>query len=315
MNPVAAYLLHPQIILLALLVLSATAIHLRGRVRLKFARQLTDHSTFVAPYNAMAYLASKAPNRPYLDADQFPELRKLTDNWRIIRDEGLRLMDEGMVRTATAHNDIGFHTFFKRGWKRFYLKWYGDFFPSARDLCPKTVELVQSIPSVNAALFTLMPGKSKLGGHRDPFAGSLRYHLGLMTPNSDDCRIYIDGTPYSWRDGQAILFDETYIHSVDNATEQDRIILFCDVTRPIRNPIVRAINRFTIDHIVKITMAQNTDGEKVGILNKVSSSIYKLKGFFQSIKKWNRKVYYTGKYALMTGIVVLIFFGAYLRHR
>ena len=54
MNPALAYLLHPQIIVLALLVLSAAAVHLRGRVRLKFARQLTDHSTFVAPYNALA---------------------------------------------------------------------------------------------------------------------------------------------------------------------------------------------------------------------------------------------------------------------
>ena len=53
----------------------------------------------------------------------------------------------------------------------------------------------ESIPSVHAALFALLPGKSKLGEHRDPFAGSLRYHLGLKTPNSDLCRIYVDGTP------------------------------------------------------------------------------------------------------------------------
>ncbi len=61
-----------------------------------------------------------------------------------------------------------------------------------------------------------------------------------MTPNSDLCRIYIDGTPYAWRDGQDILFDETFIHSVNNETDETRLILFCDVARPMRTVIVRA---------------------------------------------------------------------------
>ena len=171
MNPVLHYLLQPQIVVLMLLVASAAAVHLRGRVRLKFARQLTDHSTFVAPYNAFAYLTSKAPGGAYIDPAGFPELRLLTDNWQVIRDEGLRLMDEGRVREATGHNDIGFHTFFKRGWRRFYLKWYDAPQPSAERLCPKTVELLAQVPSVHGAMFATLPPGGRLGAHRDPFAG------------------------------------------------------------------------------------------------------------------------------------------------
>ena len=307
-------LLTPKFLIVWVFLASALYVHFRGRVRHKFTRQLTDHSTFMAPYNAMIYLFSAVPNKPVLDVKQFPDLDPLQQNWETIRDEARRLYEGGHIQISKSYNDLAFNTFFKRGWKRFYLKWYGDFFPSALDLCPRTVELVKSIPSVNAALFTLMPGKSKLGEHRDPFAGSLRYHLGLMTPNSDDCRIYIDGNPYSWRDGQAILFDETYVHSVNNDTDRDRIILFCDVARPIRNPIIRAINRFVTNHIVKITTTQNTADEKVGILNRISSSIYALKNFFQRIKKANRKLYYAGKYALFLGIVYLIFFAGFIHH-
>jgi beta-hydroxylase len=307
-------LISVKFIVLYIFLASALYVHFRGKVRHKFGRQLTDHSTFMAPYNAMIYLFSSVKNTPVLDAKDFPQLDALTDNWETIREEARKLYDGGHIQISKNYNDLAFNTFFKRGWKRFYLKWYGDTFPSARDLCPKTVELVQSIPTVNAALFALMPGRSKLGEHRDPFAGSLRYHLGLITPNSDDCRIYIDGNPRSWRDGQAIMFDETYIHSVNNDTDQDRIILFCDVTRPIGNPIIRRLNQFVINHVVKITETQNTAGEKVGVLNHISSSVYRLKNFFQSIKKWNRKVYYLGKYAIMGGIVFLIFFAGYL-HR
>jgi aspartyl/asparaginyl beta-hydroxylase (cupin superfamily) len=50
-------------------------------------------------------------------------------------------------------------------------------------------------------MFTELPSGSYLGKHRDPYAGSVRYHLGLVTPNSDDCFIEVDQERYSWRDG------------------------------------------------------------------------------------------------------------------
>jgi len=82
-------------------------------------------------------------------------------------------------------------------------------------------------------MFAMLPAGGKLGAHRDPFAGSLRYHLGLVTPNSERCRILVDGMECVWREGQAFMFDETFIHAAENATDQNRIILFCDVERPI----------------------------------------------------------------------------------
>ena len=305
MQELSHYLLQPRVLILALLVLSATAVHLRGRVRLKFARQLTDHSTFVAPYNAFAYLTSKAPNRPYQDADQFPELRRLTDNWRTIRDEGLRLMDEGMVRGATANNDIGFHTFFKRGWKRFYLKWYDAPQPSAEALCPKTVELLSQVPSVHGAMFATLPPGGRLGAHRDPFAGSLRYHLGLRTPNSDDCWIEVDGGRYSWRDGEAVVFDETYVHTALNATDVTRLILFCDIERPLWGPAA-AVNRWVMRHIMRATATQNVEGERVGAINRAFGTIFAVKEAGQRLKARNRRLYYAIKYALIVLVLALL---------
>jgi beta-hydroxylase len=171
-------------------------------------------------------------------------------------------------------------------------------------MCPKTVELVQSIPSINAAMFTLLPPHSKLGAHRDPFAGSLRYHLGLATPNSDDCRIYIDGIPHSWRDGHDVLFDETYIHSAHNDTDEPRMILFCDVARPIRNPIMRGINRFVMHHIVKITQSQNVPTEHVGIVNRLIAPVFMIRDAGQNLKKKNKTAYRAVNFAIISGIVV-----------
>lgn len=285
---------------------SVLYVHRRGRVRHGIFRVLADHSTYAAPFNILLYACSAVPRRPYLDVADFPHLAPLRDNWELIRDEVLALHDAGAIRPAEQYDDIAFNTFFKRGWKRFYLKWYGAPLPSARALCPRTTALVESIPEVNAALFALLPPGGKLGAHRDPFAGSLRYHLGLVTPNSDACRILVDGEPYAWRDGEAVVFDETFIHEAVNRTDTTRIILFCDVARPLHTPVARALSRVLTRWVVPITAARNTPDEALGALNHVARPLYVGREFFARLKKKNRRVYYAVKYGAIASVLVAL---------
>ena len=82
-------LLAPQFLVLWAFIGSALAVHFRGKVRLGFWRQLSDHSTIMAPYNVLMYLFSAVPNQPILDEESIPELKVLRDNWQPIRDEAL----------------------------------------------------------------------------------------------------------------------------------------------------------------------------------------------------------------------------------
>ena len=300
-----------ELLALFMLVLSALYTHYRGRDRLNFRRQATDHSTFLAPYNCLIYLFSGVPPTPILRVEDFPALLPLRDHWRTIREEALRLQEAGYIRAPDRHDDLGFNTFFRKGWKRFYLKWYGDPLPSAQSLCPRTVDLLRAIPSVHGAMFALMSPQSHVGKHRDPFAGSLRYHLGLATPNSDDCRIFIDGTPYSWRDGQDMVFDETYVHHFENRTDETRIILFCDFERPIRNRVMRAVNRWVIARILPLTATRNVEGEKVGFANRVFAVLYPARRPLRSFKKAHRRIYYVFKYLMLVATVGLVLLGSY----
>jgi beta-hydroxylase len=296
-----------RILILLTFIAAGAFTHLRGRVRHSLGRQLTDHSTFMAPYNALMYLFSSVPSRPFIDLRHFPELEPLKQNWETIRDEALRLFDEGYIRSASKYNDLGFNSFFKSGWKRFYLKWYDDFLPSARDLCPRTTELLQKTPSIHAAMFALLPPGARLPSHRDPFAGSLRYHLGLRTPNSEDCRIFVDGELYYWKDGEAVMFDETFIHRAENQTDVQRLILFCDVERPLSNPLARAINRWIGQPFARAAATQNLPGEKIGILNKLFQYAYQLRLLAKRLKAWDRNVYYTLKWLLLGALIYAIF--------
>ncbi|STS84554.1 Fe(2+)/alpha-ketoglutarate-dependent dioxygenase LpxO [Klebsiella pneumoniae] len=61
-------------IILLIIVIAVLYVHYRGRVRYRFWRQLSDHSTFTAPLNGFMYLFSRVPNTPYLRPEMFPEL-------------------------------------------------------------------------------------------------------------------------------------------------------------------------------------------------------------------------------------------------
>ena len=248
------------VVFVLLFAASGAYVHLRGRVRHKAGRQVFDHSTFTAPINVFMYAFSRVPTTPYLEPASFPHLATLQANWQIIRDEGVALMELQKIKAAETHNDAGFNSFFKTGWKRFYLKWYDEAHPSAATLCPKTTELLKTIPEVKAAMFAELPDGAKLGKHRDPYAGSLRYHLGLATPNDDRCFIDVDGQRYSWRDGEGVVFDETFIHYAENRSGQNRLILFCDIERPMKTRWAQGLNHWLGRNVVAAGASPNDAG-------------------------------------------------------
>ncbi len=305
-------ILAPRLLLLLLLLLFSGCVllvHLRGRARLRFDRQLVDHSAIFAPYNLLMYAFSAVPARPILERSGFPQLDLLQANWQTIRAEALHLFDEGYIRSAEKHNDASFNSFFKQGWKRFYLKWYGEPLASAETLCPQTVALLKAIPSVKAAMFALLPPGSKLNPHRDPFAGSLRYHLGLITPNSEDCRIFVDGQVHVWGDGKDVVFDETYVHWAENKTDQTRVILFADVERPLRTRWMHAINQRVGAFMGKITASPNTESpeEKTGFVNRMFALNQRSRERNRAFKKKHPRLFRALKYAGMLLLIWLIF--------
>ncbi|MBI5447128.1 MAG: aspartyl/asparaginyl beta-hydroxylase domain-containing protein [Gammaproteobacteria bacterium] len=301
------HLLSTKYLILSIYGFSVAYTQLRGKVRLRLTQQLVNHSTLMAPINVLMYLFSSIPNQPFIDLQHFPELEKLRENWKIIREEANTLVKQGYIKASNDNTDLGFNSFFKRGWKRFYLKWYAEQPPSAQALCPNTVNLLNNIPSVKSAMFTLLPKQGQLKAHRDPYAGSLRYHLGLITPNSEQCRIYVDGLPYAWKDGEGVLFDETYIHSAKNDTDIDRIILFCDIERPLRNKFIRAFNRFFARYFVSAAATKNMETDRVGFLNKAYQHYHQIVKLTHRLKKTNKFLYRVFQYTLFIGLFIFIF--------
>lgn len=114
--------------------------------------------------------------------------------------------------------------------------------------------------------------------------------------------------PYAYRDGEGVLFDETFIHWAENRTDTDRLILFCDVERPLRSRWLTRLNHWVERTIVRATQTENAPGDKIGMLNRVFSWVYYVRLPAKALKRWNKYVYYAAKFALLVAIVIFAFF-------
>lgn len=96
---------------------------------------------------------------------------------------------------------------------------------------PQTIALLQQVPGLWSALFSVLEPGAELPEHVGPNAGVLRYHLGIACP--PDTALRVAGTTTPYRDGHGILFDDTAPHAAWNRSDRPRTTLFCEVLRPL----------------------------------------------------------------------------------
>ena len=102
------------------------------------------------------------------------------------------------------------------------------------------------------------------------------------------------------------MFDETYIHAAENNTNDNRIILFLDVKRPVRFFLLDWFNTAFSKLVVSATASKNVPGDKVGLLNRIFPAVYSIGQIGQRVKAYNRTLYYTLKYIVLTVIAYFL---------
>ena len=111
---------------------------------------------------------------------------------------------------------------------------------------------------------------------------------------------------YSWRDGEGVIFDETYIHYAENMTDHRRLIFFCDMDRPLKYRWATAFNHWVGKHIVAAAASPNCDGDKTGGINKAFGLLYKIRERSKRIKEQSRFRYYLEQWLLLALVVWII---------
>ncbi len=185
-------------------------------------------------------------NATFIPASEFPWTRVLEEHWMDIRselDEVLKHRDHIPNFQDISEDQKSLTTDDK--WKTFFLYGYG--FQSNQNvmMCPRTAALLQKIPGMKTAMFSILDGGKHIPAHRGPFKGVLRYHMGLIVPEPDKCRIRVGKGYAHWYEGKSMIFDDTHNHEVWNDSKKQRVVLFVDFIRPLPFPL-SVLNRFII---------------------------------------------------------------------
>jgi ornithine lipid ester-linked acyl 2-hydroxylase len=192
----------------------------------------------LAPIERFIGRRSLVGDATFFPGERFAWIAEIEANWQTIREEALRLLED---RDALANfQDISkdqIEITDDDRWKTFFLYGYGFTAKLGVQMCPQTAELMQRIPGMTTAMFSILSPRKHILDHRGPYKGVLRYHLGLIVPkDAERCRIRVGEDIRHWREGESLIFDDTFNHEVWNDTDETRVVLFVDVLRPLPSP-------------------------------------------------------------------------------
>eukprot|EP00929_Paragymnodinium_shiwhaense_P094953 TRINITY_DN5584_c0_g2_i1.p2 TRINITY_DN5584_c0_g2~~TRINITY_DN5584_c0_g2_i1.p2 ORF type:complete len:255 (-),score=52.44 TRINITY_DN5584_c0_g2_i1:577-1341(-) len=183
-----------------------------------------------------------AKHWPIVPQEAWPSLAHFLEEHYVVFREGLEAFLEadpsGSYFDKASKKQAGLTPFTKHGWSRVKLIHSGG----ASEFCElpffrRTCELLLQRPEIDARYCTRTPligaSLSRLlpGSELKPHFGShprWTVHLGLRAPKG--ASMTVAGETVEWKEGRAIVFDDTYIHLVRHRGAEARYVLvawFC----------------------------------------------------------------------------------------
>ncbi|NP_001400788.1 aspartyl/asparaginyl beta-hydroxylase isoform 72 [Homo sapiens] len=190
-------------------------------------------------------------------------VKSLERNWKLIRDEGLAVMDKAKGLFLPEDENLRE----KGDWSQFTLWQQGRRNENACKGAPKTCTLLEKFPETTGCRrgqikYSIMHPGTHVWPHTGPTNCRLRMHLGLVIPkegckircanetkNGDFCP-YVPGSEikhshntgggaYSletWEEGKVLIFDDSFEHEVWQDASSFRLIFIVDVWHPELTP-------------------------------------------------------------------------------
>jgi|SRR5947209_2152203 len=175
--------------------------------------------------------AFKGKEPLYFDKNDFPWVKRIESQWTVIRDELMTLIKEhesSMVpyanREMTSKRDQ---------WKTFGLMFWTIKSRNNCKKCPKTWDLLNSIPNVLAGSFSLLEAGTTIKPHQGDTNAIIRCHLGLVIPGpAPQCAFRVGTEVRGWAEGEFLMFCDAQTHTAWNNTNSKRYIMIVDIMRP-----------------------------------------------------------------------------------
>ena len=175
------------------------------------------------------------------DLEKIAALFESTSTIEIIQQE---------YKNALSHSQLWKENAVPSGkWRLFQLYDQGCKVTERCEICPRTVELLESVDEFmagcvfgNAMISVLEPG-SEIEAHTGPCNFRLRCHLTVFENKS--FQIQVGTEVRGWEEGKMMVIDDSFVHRVwqeqseEGEAGEDRVVLIFDIWHPDVNPLER----------------------------------------------------------------------------
>ncbi|MBT8204111.1 MAG: aspartyl/asparaginyl beta-hydroxylase domain-containing protein [Eudoraea sp.] len=250
-----------------------TKFRLREWVKFKIVRPLLlGIGNRIAKY-------SQVGDHPLYDSEAFNWTKALEKNYPAIRKEFETILEyrqhfpslqEIQQEQKVLNQD--------NNWKTFFLYGFGIKAKKNCSLCPVTSSILEQIPGMKTAFFSVLSPHKHIPAHKGIFNGIIRSHLGIIIPgNYGDCKMRINDKEVKWEEGKVVVFDDTYEHEVWNNTDSTRVVLLIDVIRPF-SPVLSWLNTGIVNLIGNSSYVQEAMQNHLEWESRFHSNIQRMAG-------------------------------------
>jgi aspartyl/asparaginyl beta-hydroxylase (cupin superfamily) len=218
------------------------ALQLRSVFEIPSRRVHRIPSPFTDPLQYPPHFLPGVPARTFYDPAEFEWVRPLEEAFPVIRAELLRVLEE---------DGMGFQAYLSEGeqrlagWNTFNFWFYGRKFEENCARCPRTTEVLEALPRFEKdhIMFSALNPHAHIPPHTGPMNGIIRGHLALLAP--EGCYIRVGRDERTWREGEVLVFDDSFEHEVWNHSERLRVVLFMNFWHPcLAGEEVAVLERF-----------------------------------------------------------------------
>ena len=185
----------------------------------------------------------------FYDSSSFDFLKPLIANFSVIKNELLHLISSDFgdqwLRTFPDYVKSDKH----KAWKVFSFIFFNMQFPLHAQLCPQTANLIYNIPQILSCDFSYMEPNTHILPHKGYSKMVLRCHLPLIVPNEELCAIRVGNETRHWKEGELLIFDDSFDHEAWNKSEAKRVVLMLDIPNPKWGYTAHEISKYKIDHL------------------------------------------------------------------
>ncbi len=188
------------------------------------------------------------PVTPYFGRELFPWMEEFERRTNAIRDELTvvlpRTAGRERVFTSDAEEQAGLRgAQGAPGWDGYYFYRHGARRDENHLRCPRTSAALDTLPLVHIrehapeVMFSVLTPGTHILPHRGVTNTRVVCHLPLIVP--EECVLVVGGERHHWREGQGVVFDDTFEHEAWNRSARTRVVLIADVWNPHLSPAER----------------------------------------------------------------------------